>query len=268
MWKIRYWKNKKSIRIIKYRQDHGGFYIMWKLQREGFNWNMMGRLNFSRWNDTQLEMTEVWSMEKTRLASDFYLEVTLRNRDGNFETRWLLPQCLWNRNSSAIVMEPCLPFQSKLKKPMSTRICAGNTWVTSMCVAGLLSGSRRRIRSAAVCTGRPGVCSAPSAPWKTQVSPGQVLLLEVFVTRFCSPPSEADNSLLLKYLHLHCWSLTFVREVCVHTCVCVCVHITGADYITSDSWFASNPDIVINFWNPHFISLQRMINDPKKYNAS
>lgn len=197
---------------------------------------------------------------KTRLASDLHLEVTLRNQDGNFETRWLLPQCLWNRNSRATVMEPCLPFQNKLKKPMSTKICAGNIWVTSMCVAGLLSASRRRTRSAAVCTERPGACSAPSVPWRIQVSPYQVLLLEVFGNQFFLPPLEADNSLLLKYLHS--WCLTFIRGVCVRA------HITGADYITSDSWFASNPDVVINFWNPHFISLQRMINDPKKCNAS
>lgn len=27
-------------------------------QREGFHWKVMGRLDFSRWNGTQLEMTE------------------------------------------------------------------------------------------------------------------------------------------------------------------------------------------------------------------
>lgn len=112
---------------------------------------------------------------KTRLASDFYLEVTLSNRDGNFETGWLSPQCLWNRNNSAIVMEPCLPFQNKSKKPMSTKICAGSIWVMSMCVAGLLLASRQLTLSAAVCTERPGVCSVPSAPWKIQVSPSPIL---------------------------------------------------------------------------------------------
>lgn len=146
-------------------------------------------------------MTEVWSMERPRLASDFCLEVTLRNRDGNFETRWLLPQCLWNRNNSAIVMEPCLPFQNKLKKPMSTKICAGNIWVMSMCVAGLLLASRQHILSAAVCMERPGACSAPSAPWKIQVSP----YLVPSIAGLWKYPLEPDNPLLLIYLHLHSW---------------------------------------------------------------
>lgn len=42
----------------------GAFSNDGKLQMEGFNWNAMGRLNFSWWNDTQLEMTEVWSVER------------------------------------------------------------------------------------------------------------------------------------------------------------------------------------------------------------
>ena len=175
---------------MKYRQDRGGFYIMWKLQREGFNWNMMGRLNFSWWNDTQLEMTEVWSMERP----GWLQTCTWKSRvEIGMETWRLLPQCLWNQNSSAVVMEPGLPFQNKLKKPMSTRICAGNIWVTSTCVAGLLSASRRRTRSAAVCTERPGACSARSVPWRIQVSPYQVLLLEVFGNQFFSPPLEANS---------------------------------------------------------------------------
>lgn len=145
---------------MKYRQDRGGFYIMWKLQREGFNWNMMGRLNFSWWNDTQLEMTEVWSHGKTRLASDLHLEVSLEIKDGNFGTRWLLPQCLWNRNSTC----NCHGTLSSLSEQIEeTDVYQDLCWehLVSMCVAGLLSASRRRTRSAAVCTERPGACSGP-----------------------------------------------------------------------------------------------------------
>ena len=148
---------------------------------------------------------------KTRLASDFYLEVTLRNRDGNFETRWLLPQCLWNRNSSAIVMEPCLPFQNKLKKPMSTKICAGNIWVTSMCVAALLSASKQHTRSAAGLGHAVRPLSHEGFRWALTKS-------------FCWRCLETSSSHLLwkliillpKYIQLHSWYLTFIREVCVH----------------------------------------------------
>lgn len=108
---------------------------------------------------------------KDRLASDFYLDITFRNRDGNFETHWLPLLCLWTRNSSAIVMESHLAFQSKSRKLMSTKICAGSIWVMSTCAAGPLLASRRPTLSAAVCTERPGVCSVPSAPWRIQVSP-------------------------------------------------------------------------------------------------
>lgn len=112
-----------------------------------------------------------WIYEKTRLVSDFSLEVSLSNRDGNSETCWLPPPCLGNRNNSAFVTQPHLPFQNKSKKPMSTKICAGSIWATSTCVAGLWLASRRRTLSAAVCMARPGGCSVPSVPWKTQVSP-------------------------------------------------------------------------------------------------
>lgn len=137
----------------------------------------MDRLNLSWWNDTMLEMTEVQSMERPGWLQTFTWTSILEtgNRDGNFETCWLPPQCSWNRNNSALVMEPCLSFQNKSKKPMSTKICAGSIWVMSMCVAGLLLASRRLTLSAAVCMERPGVCSVPSAPWKIPVSPYPVL---------------------------------------------------------------------------------------------
>lgn len=52
-------ENQKCFRIMEYRRQCGAFYNDGKLQRKGFNWNMMGKLNFSWWNDTQWEITEV-----------------------------------------------------------------------------------------------------------------------------------------------------------------------------------------------------------------
>lgn len=198
---------------------------------------------------------------KTRLASDFYLEVTLRNRDGNFETCWLSPQCLWNRNNSAIVMESCLPFQNKSKKPMSTKICAGSIWVTSMCVAGLLLASRRLTRSAAVCMERPGVCSVPSAPWKIQVSPYPLLsaggLSEHVPLTSCGP---------WRFSFTHMSSLSLLMSYFQQRCVCVGRGRTGLHkHLASGLPPIQTLSLIFEILIPF---PQRMTNDPKKHDAT
>lgn len=50
---------------------------------------------------------------KNRQDGDYSLEIVHRSRNGNFETCWPPPQCGWNRNNPAAVMNPCLLLQSK-----------------------------------------------------------------------------------------------------------------------------------------------------------
>ena len=187
---------------------------MWKLQREGFNWNMMGRLNFSWWNDTQLEVTEVWSMERPGWLQTFTwksrLEIgmeTLRlagfyhsvyevgiavqlswNRVFLFRTNWrnrCLPRSVLGTSEWRVCVQPPSCRQ------------ADN-------VHGVLLFVRRGLGHAV----RPlshegfGWALTKSFCWRCLETSSSHLLWKLII-------------LLPKYLQLHSWYLTFIRGVCV-----------------------------------------------------
>lgn len=174
--------------------------IQWRVlnvsYREGFNWNMMGRLNFkpdgmTPWLGDQ-QRSDPW---KTKGWLQTCMEVTLRNQDGNFETPLLLPQCLWNRNSSATVMEPCLPFQTNWRNRCLQDLCWEHLRVTSMCVASCRQADDI---TAGYC------CLSPGEAWEHAVRPlsheGFRWALTKSFCRNLKPVLtllwEADNSLL------------------------------------------------------------------------
>lgn len=120
--------------------------------------------------------------------------------------------------------KPCLPFQNKLKKPMSTKIQLGTSWVLYVWLACRQADDVHGVLLFVM--ERPGACSAPLSHEGIQVSPYQVLLLEVFETSSSYLPWKLiilfylNTSLLMSYFHQRrMWKGTHY----------------GADYITSDS---------------------------------